>query len=247
MQRTRRLGTVLFVATGVAGTVLARHSPLLVAAFAFLLVAALGRSDMMFMSRTAVARITRRSLRVLVYCPPLLVAGIPFLRFSWPAVVAGATIGALPILFEIRNLRIVFSSAYLSIAEIDATTRSADILYFGLSGVAQEYLYRGIVLAALFNWNRAAAVGVASAAFVGEHLLHRGGMNYWDMHDVAVHCYLGVGLGILVVYTGSLSAAIVGHTVYNLPNLILTFRRPPERRKRDDMVAKDAFEETEKL
>jgi Type II CAAX prenyl endopeptidase Rce1-like len=226
MQRARGIATAAFVMIGLGGIFLARHPPWLLPAFAFLLVVALGRSDLPWLARNPATRILRRTLRVLVYFPPLLVVGLPSLRTSVAAIAAGLAIGLIPIFFELHNLRVMFSPAYLTVSPVTATNRTMDIISFSLSGVCQEYLYRGLILAALLGWSRPGAVVISTLAFVAEHLLHLGGRAYWDLQDVIIHTYLGLALGTLVVLTGSLTAAMAGHTLYNLPNLLLAIRRP---------------------
>jgi hypothetical protein len=213
---------------GLVGMVAARGHPFWLAVAAFVLVVAQSRARLGLLGTTAAGQIARRAVRVACYFLPIALVGLPSLRLTWTAVGVAALVGAVPLLFEIGNLRTMFSPAYLDLAPISPVDRTKDLILFGFSGAAQEYLYRGLMLASI-PVERPVAVALTTAAFVAEHLLQAGGSTYWDRHDIAVHCFLGIALGVVVVSTGSVLAAVVGHTVYNLPSVILALRRRTER------------------
>jgi hypothetical protein len=204
-------------------------SPAVVAAAAFALVVVQGRSRLQWLGRSAAGVVARRLARSACYLMPMLAVGLPHQVISWPAVAVAAGVGLVPIVFELRNIRLMFSRTYLDIAPISAIDRFRDTVHFGLSGLAQEYLYRGLVLSALLPVHPVLAIAVSTAAFVGEHLTHVGARVHYDRHDLAVQAWLGLALGTVVAVTGSLPAAMVGHTLYNLPNVLLTLRRPAMR------------------
>jgi Type II CAAX prenyl endopeptidase Rce1-like len=222
--RPRQVLTGAAALVGLVGMVAARGHPFMVATFAFVLVVAQGRARLRLLGTTAAGQIARRAVRVACYLLPIAIVGPPSLGLTWSAVSVAVLLGAVPLLFEIGNIRTMFSAAYLDLAPISPVDRTKDLILFGLSGAAQEYLYRGLMLAFIAA-GRPIAIAVTTVAFVAEHLLQAGGRAHWDRHDIAVLGYLGIVLGVVVVATGSVLAAVVGHTVYNLPNVILALRR----------------------
>lgn len=176
------------------------------------------------------ALIIRRTVRVLVFFLPAFVLARPSLRFDIPGVVACAVIAAVPHLGRLRELRLSLDPLLLSLlAPMSAREKAADMITFGFSGAGQEYLYRyAVIIVCAPLTGNGAAVAVAAALFVGEHWVWPEAKP-WQSHDVAAHTFLAVGFGAVVVISGSLMPVILGHTLYNTPQLIQVVRRPRAR------------------
>jgi hypothetical protein len=221
----RRWATGAVFAASTLCVLLAHGHALLLAGSAVVLVIIQARSDLPWAARLPAAPIVRRLVRVAVYLLPLVALGPPSLTLSLlPCLVAVVT-GGVPLLWEFRNIWMSLSAEYLALHPTSLVDRWRDTFSFAIGGAVQEYLYRWVVLIPVLAWGAPLAVAVGTALFVLEHLLH-GRPRRWDHHDVAVQTLLGITGGVLVCWSGSLLPAIIGHTLYNAPNLLFTLRRP---------------------
>ncbi|HEY3606291.1 MAG TPA: CPBP family intramembrane glutamic endopeptidase [Pseudonocardiaceae bacterium] len=206
-----------------------RHAAAL-AALTYVAVLAMGRSRLPWAMGLPGRPLIRITTRVVVFFVPLLFLGLPALGWSLPGVVCGVAVAAIGLWSERYELR---SSCRADLIESmpyeSRVDRSADLLFHLGSGVAQEYLYRGLGMAVLVPLIGVGAIPVTAALFVGEHVAHPNGLSNWDRHDLLWQAFLGLTLGGIVYVTGSLPAAILAHTVYNAPNVVLTVLRPTSR------------------
>jgi membrane protease YdiL (CAAX protease family) len=90
---------------------------------------------------------------------------------------------------------------------------------------AQEFFYRGVLLSALIPIMGIWSVIAVAACFVGEHLVHFNAEEQFDGRDFTVHAVLSLGLGVVVYFSNTLFAAVVGHVLYNAPAVYLNLRR----------------------
>jgi hypothetical protein len=199
---------------------------LLVAGVTFLLVITQGRFRLAWTDRLPFGPVVRRLLRLLVFCAPMLVLGLPsgYLP-AWGAAFA-ACAGAAPLLLETRNLRLSFRPGGGVLSPIGGQDRFRDLMFFGFAGLCQEYLYRYLFMTALAPIVGAVSVPIAALLFALEHQFQMGARRVWDRHDVLVHVYLGLALGFIAYASGSWLVAALGHTVYNLPKFLWTLVRP---------------------
>ncbi|WP_439657625.1 lysostaphin resistance A-like protein [Lentzea sp. HUAS TT2] len=202
-----------------------REYPIAVAALAYLAILATGRTRLNWLGKGLAGRFARRSVRVAVFFVPLPFAGY----VSWSgglveSVVAAACAIALlfpdrrDVLRELRPARL----ALRPYRSWDDPVR--DFIAFGGAGVAQEYFYRGVVLMALVPHIGWFAIVPAAAMFVFEHVAQSGRIHF-DRRDLINHAIISVVFGALTIHAGSVLPAVVGHTVYNLPNVIQIFVR----------------------
>lgn len=184
-------------------------------------VLALGRSMLPWLGTSNLGKIARRLVRVGVFFVALPFA--PALDWSAPVVpiAAGAAVGLVLLVPDARILRRSLHPGFQAMMPrqngVDATR---DLIVAGGSGIAQEYLYRGLLLlglAPLIGWW---ALPVSAALFVLEHVVQGLGGHFYDPRDIAAQAALSLGLGTLVLLTGSILPAVVGHTVYNLPGVV---------------------------
>ena len=184
-------------------------------------VLAMGRSTLPWLGTSNPGKIARRLARVALFFAPLPFA--PGLTWSSApiAVAAGAAVGLALLVPDIRILRRSLHPGFQAMLPrqtgVDATR---DLIVAGGSGVAQEYLYRGLLLLGMSAFIGWWALPVAAALFVLEHLVQGLGGHYYDPRDIAAQAALSLGLGTLVLLSGSILPAVVGHTVYNLPGVI---------------------------
>ncbi|MBO3747359.1 CPBP family intramembrane metalloprotease [Streptosporangiaceae bacterium NEAU-GS5] len=225
-RRARKISVVAGTLAGLCGIFLSGGRPLVAALGALAVVLATNRSTLQWMYALPAADITRRAFRVAVYLLPWAVVGPPRLTAGPAALAAGVVIAIPPLAAEWRSIGFSLRRDVLRGMPIDAVRRTQDLITFSLGGAAQEYLYRWVLLVPLLAWNAVAAVGASAVLFAVEHHLHLNGSRTWDRQDVAVHLYLGVALGAAVWLTGSLTVALVAHTLYNLPNVLHTALRP---------------------
>lgn len=202
--------------------------PLLTVAFAWGVVLASGRSRLPWASRLPFGRTVRRSLRVLVFAAALPFLGVPYTRVSAVGVLLGLGLGVVGVASQWRAVRLGLSRRYLALLPpIGPADRARDVLLFGTSGLAQEYLYRGIALSALTAaTNAAVAVVVTSAMFAVEHALQFDAAESWDRRDYATHVVMGLVLAPLVLVTHCLLLAVLAHTCYDLPQTVQALIRP---------------------
>ncbi|HSR25179.1 MAG TPA: CPBP family intramembrane glutamic endopeptidase, partial [Candidatus Eisenbacteria bacterium] len=194
-------------------------------------VLATGRSTMPWSYRLGDGgAVVRRLLRILVYLLPLPLVPLPPLGLAWWALAAALLVAAAPLLVEAPALRRNFRPSHLRLLPpLPPVERLRDLVLFAFSGLAQEYLYRYLLLFGLeARLGAAPAVAITAALFVGEHLAQR--FAAWDRHDLAVQGWFGVALGTLTLAGRGLAPAILAHTLYNTPALAQTLVRPGIRR-----------------
>lgn len=194
-------------------------SPLAIGLCTYGAVLALGRSNLVWLGMRRPGRMARRLARVAVFLAPL-----PFVEVNLAATAVPAALGAgVGMVLLAPDARILARSLSTDIALLGPQSRFEtvrDVLFFSTCGAAQEYLYRGVLLAGLaqaFGW---LAVPVATALFVAEHAAHGFGGLTFDVHDYSVQTVMGVTLGVLAYRCGGILPALIGHTVYNLPNVV---------------------------
>lgn len=192
----------------------------------YVLVLAQARSTLPWCDRLPTSRMIRRVVRVAVYLLPLAVVGLPLPRLPLAAVGAGACIGLAGVAIQSKEVQTGLSRRYLRLLPpVSPIDRSRDLLFFGLSGATQEYLYRGLLIAGLLV-RPVAAVVLATVLFVIDHLVQLGAREQWDRKDIVIHVCLGLAFGSIVAIWRSLPAAMLGHTIYNFPNVIQALIRP---------------------
>jgi hypothetical protein len=175
----------------------------------------------------AARQVIRRLLRSLVFLAPLPFLPAPELTPPPWALGAGLVIGVAAVATQWRETRRWLQPAYLRLlGPVTPVDRARDLIHASVGGAAQEYLYRGAVLIAFTPLLGPGAVLLAATLFVVEHLVQRDAV--WDRKDIALHAALSLALGAVAYAGGGLLPAIIGHTIYNLPNVIVTLRRPGE-------------------
>jgi membrane protease YdiL (CAAX protease family) len=87
------------------------------------------------------------------------------------------------------------------------------------SSVAEELLWRGVLLRSVRRGGTLAAVAVTSAGFAAAHRPRAAG------RALVTHLVLAGALGVVALRRGGLAAAAVAHTTYNL--LVLLDDAPP--------------------
>jgi hypothetical protein len=184
-------------------------------------VLAFGRSTLSWLGTSSAGKIARRLARVVVFFAPLPFAPGLDWTSSVAMAVAGGAIGLALLAPDHRILRRSLDPGFQAMlprqSGMDATR---NLIIAGGSGVAQEYLYRGLLLFGLASFIGWWALPAAAALFALEHLVQGLGGHYYDPRDIAAQVALSLGLGALVLASGSIMPAVVGHTVYNLPGVI---------------------------
>jgi hypothetical protein len=224
--RTRAVTTgVLTCGSAVALVLLPGLAPLPVLVLGYVLVLAIGRTPLRWTHPLPGALLVRIAIRVGIFFLPLVALGPPALVWSTPGALAAVALAAAGLAVEWRNIRRSFRPALLEAMPYrNNLGRIRDVVLYGGSGFAQEYFYRGVGMAALTPFIGWWAVPVTAAMFVVEHVAQAG--EVWDRHDVIWQAVLGIGLGTVVALTGSLPAAVLGHVLYNAPNLVHSALRP---------------------
>ena len=199
------------------------------AAGCYIAVIAQTRSKLRWCALLPCERVVRRLIRIGIYLLPSISVGFPFMRVSLLAISVGICIAIALLIAETQEIRTGLSRRYLRLLPpIDPLGRCLNVLSYAFAGAAQEYLYRGLIISALHRW-AIAAVAVATVAFVAEHLMQPGARHHWDTKDILTHTVLSIFFGMLISSWGSLPAAMIGHTAYNSPNVLLAFLRPSVR------------------
>jgi membrane protease YdiL (CAAX protease family) len=212
-----------------------RDYPVIVAALAYLAILATGRTRLTWLGRGLAGRIVRRSVRVAIFFVPAPFAG--YVTWSGGAVESlVAVVCALALLIPDRhNIIRELRPARLALRPYRSKDEPfRDFIAFAGAGVAQEYFYRGVVLMALLPHLGWYAIIPAAAMFVFEHVAQSGSL-YFDRRDLINQTIISVVFGALAIHAGSVLPAVIGHTVYNLPNVVQIFiRAHADRRIRHD-------------
>lgn len=205
---------------------LAPVHPLIRLSMAYLAIVLLGRTHLPWLRGFRGAAVLKRVIRL---GPYIIGSPLSTMRLGWPWLgVAGAVLAVVPAFAaELPTLRLMLSAQIIRVLPVQGWEEAArEAWSTALGGAAQEWFYRGAALTVLTTVVGAGwAVGLSAAAFVLEHRLHLGARIRWDRHDYVVHGYLGTVFGALTAVTGSVLPAIVGHTLYNFPQLIQLARR----------------------
>jgi hypothetical protein len=189
-------------------------------------VLAIGRSTLSWLGTSGPGRTARRLIRVGIFFAPVpFVASLDWSVAPLPAL-AGALVGLLLLAPDATNLRRSLDPAWLGqLPRPSGGDAGRDLIIAGGSGVAQEYLYRGVLLAGLVPLMGWWAVPAVAVLFVAEHLVQGAGGSSFDRRDVATQAGLSLALGALVLASGSIAPAVIGHTLYNLPYVAQTIVR----------------------
>jgi len=192
----------------------------------YVLIIAQARSTLPWCEWFPASKVIRRIIRVAVYFIPVVAVNFPYPAISDPALISAVLIGVAGLAVQRREIRTGLSCRYLRLLPpVGHVDRGRDLFFFGSSGAAQEYLYHGVLLAGLAGFP-VLAVSLTTALFVAEHLVQLGARKQWDLKDKGIHSALGLALGCTVIVGHSLPAAMIGHTIYNLPNVIQAILRP---------------------
>lgn len=188
-------------------------------------VLALGRSHLAWLGEGTVSRFARRAVRVAVFLAPLPFVGVA-VEAAPGAIALGAGLGLLLLAPDARLIRFALSRAGTALLGAQAPSESVrDAFFYATCGAAQEYLYRGVLLAGLAPLMGWWALPVSAGLFVVEHAAQGGGGFTFDLRDYTVQVALSLGLGALVLTSGGLMPALVGHTLYNMPNVLQALLR----------------------
>ncbi|TWP50439.1 CPBP family intramembrane metalloprotease [Lentzea tibetensis] len=199
--------------------------PVAVAALAYLAILATGRTRLSWLGKGLAGRIVRRLVRVAIFFVP-----VPFVAtVTWSGGVVESLV-AVAFAFALlapdrRNIVRELSPARLALRSYRSGDEPLrDFIAFAGAGVAQEYFYRGVVLTALLPQLGWFAILPAAAMFVFEHVAQGGGLHF-DRRDLINQTIMSIVFGALAIHAGSVLPAVIGHTVYNLPNVIQIFVR----------------------
>lgn len=174
--------------------------------------------------------LVRRAVRQLPYLAPLVSYGLPAVQsppwWAWLLCIG-------PVLawhgVRYRDIAITVRAARL-FPPVGVEERAAGMLPAALSGATQEYLHRGVLLGALAPVIGPAAVAAVAATFVAEHVLTSNPAVRRSARDIALWTGLSLLFGSAVlVHPGALWAAMVGHTLFNLPEVVQWARIPGRR------------------
>jgi membrane protease YdiL (CAAX protease family) len=228
--RTRARGTALGCALLLAALPFTAGRPVLTCLAAYLFILLLGRTRMPWANNVPYRPVVKLSIRVGVFALPAAWVGVPYWHWSWPGAAVACACGTVGLWLQRRELRIALSRQILRLQPHErADDRPGYAIYYTLGGPAQEYLYRGAWLAALYPWLRAGAIPVTALLFLAEHLAMPAAVMRWDRHDVIWQLAMSITLALVVIGTRSLPAAMLGHALYNSPNLLRVLLRPGPR------------------
>ena len=210
------------------------HVPAVTAALTWVLVVLQGRSRLTWVLRLPFGRTVRRVMRVAVFLLPWPWLGLPFAKVAPLPLLAGVLIGALSLGSQWREVRSGLSRRYIALLPgISPADRSRDLFLYLSAGAAQEFLYRGVLLAAIDALaGPVPAIAITAGMFVAEHALQFDAASSWDRRDYVTQGVLGVVFGASVLATGCLAVAVAAHTLYNVPQVMQTVLRPSSRPRR---------------
>lgn len=217
----RAAATGVIAVSAIAAVPLAQHHPPVVAALAYVAILATGRSGLPWLGYTMVGRVARRLARVAIFFIPL-----PFIdnvHWSWSTSASLAAVGCAVLLLAPDYKTIKRELAPNRFASHPYRSRDEplrDVIVFAGSGVAQEYFYRGVVLISLLPYIGWFAILPAAALFMLEHVAQGRTGLYFDRRDLAVQAIMSIAFGALAIQSDSVLPAVIGHTVYNMPNLV---------------------------
>lgn len=237
-----RLFAALAVATGLAAIV-TRH-PLAVAAAGLGTSFWLAQADLSVIRGFPGALIVRRVFRVWFPVGWLALLPMPPLAPTWGAL-AAVVLVLLLMLPSWRDIRDLLDPAMLDLLPpVSGQQKFRDAFALATVGVAQELVFRYLVLLALSPVSDVLAVLVSSVLFAAVHAVASDWRDRWDRRDLVIHGVMGAGLAVVTLATHSLFGAIVAHTLYNAPALWQILRQPSRSATETDQVS--AGEPTEK-
>lgn len=173
-------------------------------------------------------RLLRRLARSLVFLPAMAILPAPVVTCSWPAAAVGISVGLAGLTAQRTEMRRWLTPGRARLlGPLTRIDRVRDILHFSVGGAAQEYLYRYVVIMVATPILGAGSILISAALFVVEHLIQRK-TSAWDTKDIIIHLLLGLSLGGSAYWSGSLLPAIIGHTIYNSPNVVIAVLRPKQ-------------------
>jgi hypothetical protein len=182
--------------------------------------------------------VVRRLVRCALFLLPLPAVGVGFDLALLPLLVAVVPPLALHA-FQRRDIRISLDPTIRALRPFpNRAAKAADVLTTASSGLCQEYLYRYALFAALLTLDSspgpvlwAAFVAVSAALFFAEHLI---GLSTPPTTRYNLGVWAGSGLLFALVGgpLGSWVAAVVGHTLLNLPAILLGALRPAAKESR---------------
>ena len=172
------------------------------------------------------ATLTRLFIRTSIYFIPLPFLGFPSLQARGWGVPVSILYGTLFLLFRVPELKFNLSKEFIDIlSPISQEHKIREILYPLLSGIAQEYFYRGVMLYILSEFIGLWAILIATLLFVFEHFMHPHAANAYDKRDYLFQGLLGLGLGTIFYFSESLIGVMLGHIVYNSPGALQALYR----------------------
>lgn len=165
-------------------------------------------------------------LRAAVYFFPLPLLGLPVPKTQIWGIPAGIGYGLLLLLCQFPALRFALSKDFIAILPpLSREERLRGILHPILSAISQEYFYRGVMVYVLQSYMGFWSVVIAALFFALEHLIHQNASQIFDKHDTLFHTLLGLGLGAVIFFSQSLVGCVLGHIMYNAPNVIEAIQR----------------------
>lgn len=166
------------------------------------------------------------SLRCLFFTTPLLFSQFPNSNIlSW-GIPLGIIAGGLLQLCQFRTVKLALSAEFLAILPpLSFEEKLKGTLTPLLSGVFQEYYYRGAMLYILMKPLGLWAIPIVSFCFLFEHVMHLGALKTFDKYDFFLQVLLSMILGLIFYFTHSLAGCIIGHCTYNSVASVHVIRR----------------------
>ena len=162
----------------------------------------------------------RRSLKFIPYFVPIIAFGFDF---SGTTVGYAIAIGSacVYLICTARSIARALNPQLMALmprGKWDA--RWSETAFFTLSGVAQEYLHRYVLITFLMDDLRIGvilSVLITTATFVFEHFTGPNGHTALTRNNIVLWTGMGIVFGAVAAFTQSYLAIIVGHVIVNLP------------------------------
>lgn len=167
--------------------------------------------------------VLRRIMRFAPFLFPIRFWGLPRLEMEWRGNLACLICTLTIMFFSMKSYRILFSKFVLSsVNRENRRRRYSESLFYFLSSIGQEYVYRYVLILFLAEYCNLGymAVLISSALFVIEHRIGDRGKQLFTMRNIAAWSTMGMVYGTIAFVTHTVSGPLIGHILVNLPNIV---------------------------
>lgn len=135
--------------------------------------------------------------------------------------------------------KIISGSNIMTLMSMEKKEFLMSIYLFFIALISEELFYRQVLISVLKVEIGVYSILASTFVFWHSHYINRWANKMFNIRSYIYHLIVGLSFGALFYYTNSILSVIIGHAIFNSPQLVVNYKRY----KRNSIVETSIFDD----